>query len=59
MKQFLIFALLFMVGGLKAQEKIEELELNEIRTYTPQKSGVTDLVFEARIYNLAEMLSIW
>ena len=57
MKQFLIFALLFMVGGLKAQEKIEELELNEIRTYTPQKSGVTDLVFEARIENLTEMLS--
>lgn len=39
-----------------AQEKIEELELYEIRSYAPQKNGVSDLVFEARIDNLTEIL---
>ena len=57
MKHFLLIIILLTLGAASAQEKIEELDLNEIRTYTPQKSGVTDLVFEARIDNLTEMLS--
>ena len=40
-----------------AEEKIEELEQFEVRSYAPQKTGVSDLVFEARIDNLTEMLS--
>lgn len=49
--------LLTMTDMVHAQEKIEELEQFEIRSYAPQKSGVTDLVFEARIDNLTEILS--
>lgn len=57
MKQFLLFILLAATSIAWAQEKIEELEQYEIRSYAPQKSGVNDLVFEARIDNLTEMLS--
>lgn len=58
MKKLLIFILLIITSGLGlAIEKIDELEQHEIRSYAPQKSGVTDLVFEARIDNLTEMLS--
>ncbi|MGZ3787419.1 MAG: hypothetical protein ACXVLQ_02785 [Bacteriovorax sp.] len=57
MKKHLLFILLAISCGLWAQDKIEELEQFEIRSYAPQKSGVTDLVFEARIDNLTETLS--
>lgn len=57
MKTFLLFILLGATGLAFAQEKIEELEQYEIRSYAPQKSGVNDLVFEARIDNLTEMLA--
>ncbi|MBC7539837.1 MAG: hypothetical protein H7281_13530 [Bacteriovorax sp.] len=57
MKQLLLFILLAATSVTWAQEKIEELEQFEIRSYAPQKSGVSDLVFEARIDNLTEMLS--
>ena len=57
MRQLLIFILLALAGTTSAQEKIEEFEQYEIRSYTPQKSGVNDLVFEARIDNLTESLS--
>ncbi len=58
MKKLLLFIVLTLLGStLWAQEKVEELEQYEIRSYAPQKSGVTDLVFEARIDNLTEMLS--
>jgi hypothetical protein len=57
MKYFLLFVLLVSSSLVWAQEKIEEMELYEIRSYAPQKSGVTDLVFEARIDHLTEMLS--
>jgi len=40
-----------------SQQKIEEVEQYEIRSYDPQKNGLTDLVFEARIDNLTEMLN--
>lgn len=40
-----------------SQAKIEEIEQYEIRSYDPQKSGLTDLVFEARIENLTEILN--
>ncbi len=40
-----------------AQAKVEEIEQYEIRSYDPQKSGLTDLVFEARIENLTEILN--
>jgi hypothetical protein len=57
MKIFLVLILFSLSYAVLAQEKIEELEQYEIRSYTPQKSGVTDLVFEARIDNLTEILS--
>ncbi|RPJ79324.1 MAG: hypothetical protein EHM20_01740 [Alphaproteobacteria bacterium] len=57
MIKFLLFMILTATGQVCAQEKIEELEQLEIRSYTPQKNGVSDLVFEARIDNLTEMLS--
>lgn len=57
MKQLLLFILLVSTSIGWAQEKIEELEQYEIRSYTPQKTGVSDLVFEARIDHLTEMLS--
>lgn len=57
MKKLLLFMLLAVTTIVFAQEKIEELDQYEIRSYAPQKSGVTDLVFEARIDNLTEMLS--
>lgn len=53
----MFFMLLVISSALVAQEKINEIEQYEIRSYTPQKSGVTDLVFEARIDHLTEMLS--
>jgi hypothetical protein len=40
-----------------AQSKIEAVEQYEIRSYDPQKSGLTDLVFEAHIENLTEILN--
>ncbi len=57
MKTILLLIIFILTNILYAQEKIEELEQYEIRSYTPQKSGVTDLVFEARIDNLTEILS--
>ena len=40
-----------------SQAKIEEIEQYEIRSYDPQKNGLTDLVFEARIENLTDILN--
>lgn len=57
MKQLLLFVLLFVASMTWAQEKIEELEQHEIRSYTPQKSGTNDLVFEIRIDGLTETLT--
>lgn len=56
MKKVLSLILIVLSLSSFAQEKIEELEQYEIRSYAPQKSGVKDLVFEARIDNLTEML---
>lgn len=56
MKNFLVLFLLTFSAGVFSQEKIEELEQYEIRSYAPQKSGVKDLVFEARIEGLTEVL---
>lgn len=57
MKKLLLFMLLAAISSAFAQDKIEELEQYEIRSYAPQKSGVTDLVFEARIDHLTETLA--
>jgi hypothetical protein len=40
-----------------AQEKISEIEQYEIRSYDPKTTGLNDLVFEARIENLTELLN--
>ncbi len=56
MKNIFTLLLIAMSFTTFAQEKIEELEQYEIRSYAPQKSGVKDLVFEARIDNLTEIL---
>jgi hypothetical protein len=56
MKKVLSVLLIAISFASFAQEKIEELEQYEIRSYAPQKTGVKDLVFEARIDNLTEML---
>ena len=59
MKFFIIFtaALLAISNTSFAQAKIEEIEQYEIRSYDPQKGGLTDLVFEARVDNLTEILN--
>lgn len=57
MKKILLLLLLITASLAFAQEKIEELVQFEVRSYAPQKNGVSDLVFEARIDNLTEMLS--
>lgn len=57
MKAFLLLTLLFTKTAVFSQEKIEEFEQYEIRNYAPQKRGVSDLVFEARIENLTEALA--
>ena len=61
MKTFLlsILSIATMLGpvGVLAQAKIDTIEQYEIRSYDPQKSGLTDLVFEARIDNLTEILN--
>ena len=51
-----VFSLLLFSQAL-AQAKIEEIEQYEIRSYDPQKNGLTDLVFEARIEKLTEILN--
>lgn len=53
---FGIFLNTNLISPLFAQQ-IEELEMYEIRNYDPQKVGVTDLVFEARIEKLTEILN--
>ncbi|MFA6237315.1 MAG: hypothetical protein WC635_08330 [Bacteriovorax sp.] len=57
MKKLLLFIPLAFINISFAQEKIDELIQYEIRSYAPQRSGVNDLVFEARIDKLTEMLS--
>ena len=62
MKKFFslsILSLIIIFGAtsVRAQSKNETIEQYEIRTYDPQKNGLTDLVFEARIDNLTEILN--
>lgn len=61
MRTFLlsILSIMTLLGstGVWAEEKNETIEQYEIRSYDPQKSGLTDLVFEARIDNLTEILN--
>lgn len=60
MKTFLLLTtslFLLISGEVSAQDKIEEIEQYEIRSYDPQKSGLTDLVFEARIEKLTDILN--
>ncbi len=60
MKTFLLLtaSIFFLLpGGVNAQANIEEIEQFEIRSYDPQKSGLTDLVFEARIEKLTDILN--
>lgn len=61
MKTFLlsILSITTLLGstGVWAESKNEVIEQYEIRSYDPQKSGLTDLVFEARIDNLTEILN--
>ena len=61
MKNFLLSILsvitIFESQALWAQSKNETIEPYEIRSYDPKKIGLTDLVFEARISNLTEILN--
>lgn len=57
MKNILLLISIITFRIAVAEEKIEEIEQYEIRSYSPQKNGVTDLVFEARLDNLTESLS--
>lgn len=60
MKTFLLLtASIFTMFNTVAwsQTKIEEIEQYEIRNYDPQKSGLNDLVFEARIEKLVDILN--
>jgi hypothetical protein len=44
-------------SALKAETEIDEINQYEIRSYDPQKSGLADLVFEARIDKLTDILN--
>lgn len=61
MKNFLLltaaFAIMMVPVAAWSQAKIEEIEQYEIKSYDPQKTGLTDLVFEARVDNLTEVLN--
>ena len=61
MKKIILVSLVWAWSCLSlaysAQEKISEIEQYEIRSYDPKASGLTDLVFEARIENLTELLN--
>lgn len=57
MRNILILILILASQYAFAEEKIDEIEQYEIRSYSPQKNGVNDLVFEARLDNLTESLS--
>lgn len=60
MKNFLVLiaSITILVSfNITAQEKMEVIEQYEIRSYDPQKNGLADLVFEARIDNLTEILN--
>ncbi len=53
-----VFLLIFLTSSqIWSQQKIEEIEQYEIRSYDPQQRGLSDLVFEARIDNLTEILN--
>lgn len=47
----------FLTNPVSAEVKNEVVEQYEIRSYDPQKIGLIDLVFEARIDNLTEILN--
>lgn len=49
--------LLFLSNYVIAENKIEELQQHEIRTYSPELAGVKDLIFEARIDGLPDILA--
>lgn len=58
MKKLLLF-LIFVIAAFTnamASEASDLLQENEIKNYDPQKQGLKDLVFEARIENLTEIL---
>lgn len=57
MRIFVLLVSLMFLSNAQAQQKIEEIEQYEIRSYDPQQRGLTDLVFEARIDNLTEILN--
>jgi hypothetical protein len=58
MKFFLlIIAAVLSINFVNAESTIEEVQQYEIRSYDPQKSGLTDLVFEAHVDNLTEILN--
>lgn len=54
----LVMLVSFFVGFKSAHANVPAvMEQYDIRSYDPQKSGLKDLVFEARIDNLAEILT--
>lgn len=61
MKKIIILLLIlteaFFVTTAWCSEKIDVIEQYEIRNYDPQAKGLNDLVFEARIENLTELLN--
>ena len=58
MKKKLILGLTILwCTSIFSAQKIDDIEQYEIRSYKPQASGLTDLVFEARIENLTEILN--
>ena len=58
MKKIIIGCLsLFCCFIASANSKIDVIEQYQIRSYNPKNVGLTDLVFEARIENLTEILN--
>ena len=56
MKFFYLCLSILFLTSVFAETKIEELEQFEIRSYSPQSLGVKDLVFEARIEGLKNII---
>lgn len=56
-KVWLSVLFLICASTVFAQTEIEEINMYEIRSYDPQKGGLVDLVFEARIEKLTDILN--
>jgi hypothetical protein len=53
----LVLIMNFYGAKASAEQKIDEIQQYEIKSYDPKTLGLTDLIFEARIENLTDLLN--